>query len=224
MKRIFLIGNGPSSDNIIVRGWRLESGRVFRINHWSTSRGGAFGLRCDDWFVGEHSESWLPVVAAKTYAEASYNPPRVWLPGLNMDKCEYIRKQVEPWPVNIQRETPNLPAACRWVKDQAPMRPTTGSLALAVAVSLQPDELYICGIDLYQHPAGSYGSGVKPPDYRDDYAERYLSSCHGNHSVVADLRYIRSALEAFKGKLICVGSVLKKKMSPQFTNGEFIDG
>ena len=224
MSRIFVIGNGPSADNVIVRGWRNKAGEAFSVNHWTLNDGGSFGLRCDKWFIGEHNESWLPVVAAKTFALARASRPTVYAPGLNMAKCADIAKQIKPWPLRIQREHPNLCSACRWTTDPRPMRPTSGSLALAVAVAEQPNELYIAGIDLYQHSAGTYSSNIKPPDYTDGFADKYLTGMHANHSVVADLRYIRSALESYTGKVICVSSVLKRKFGNIFPAWSWLDG
>ena len=224
MKRIILIANGPSSENITVRGWRDTEGKVFRLNHWTLNRGGSMGFRCDDWFIGEHNESWLPVVAAKTYANIESLWPQVWVPGLNFTKCTEIQKQIKPWSLRVQKEYQHLPPHCRWDKDPAPMRPTTGSLALAVAVGMQPEQLYIAGMDLYQHPAGDYGSGVKPPDFTDEFKDAYLNGLHGNHCLVADLRYIRAALSAYKGHVVCVGSVMKQKFGMQFQEWEWIDG
>ena len=224
MKRIILIANGPSSEDFAVRGWRDIEGEVFRINHWALNNGGGIGPRCDHWFVGEHNEGWLPVVTAKTYGSIEELWPQVWVPGLNFSKCVEIQKQIRPWSLRVQKEYQRLPAHCRWDKDQAPMRPTTGSLALAVAVGMQPDELYIAGMDLYQHPDGHHGSGVKPPDFNERFVDDYLSGSHGNHCLVADLRYIRAALNAFKGHVVCVGSVMRRKFGMQFKDWEFIDG
>lgn len=222
-KRIFLICNGPSSDALPVRAWPGIDGTGFRVNHWPLNDGGTFGLRCHHWFVGEHPEAWLPIVAAKTF-HVGFRPT-IWLPGINPDKCSEIQKQIVPFSLRIQRMFKDLPAACRWEADPRPRRPLMGSLALAVAVGMQPEELYLAGMDLYQHPSGKeYTSETKPPDHRDDFVDLYLANRHGNHNLLGDLRYIRKALDAYSGKLTCVGTVMKKRFGADYPEWNWLEG
>lgn len=225
-KKIFLIGNGPSASDFRVRRWTAPDGLVFRVNHWALNDGGPIGFCCDHWFVGEHPEAWLPVVAARAFdVQHDTIPPTIWLPGVNSDKCREIQKQIVPWPVRIQRTFKELPAACRWEADPRPRRPLNGSLALAVAVGMQPDELYVAGLDLYQHPSGKeYISDTKPPDHVDNFAELYCSNQHGNHNLIGDLRYIRKALDAYSGKLTCVGTVMKQRFGAQYPKHNWLEG
>jgi len=92
-----------------------------------------------------------------------------------------------------------------------------------LAVGYQPEVLYLSGMDLYQHEKGDYTS-IKPPDNRDGAKEAYLSNTHGNHSLLGDLKYIRSALDAYSGKLVCVGSVMKRYFADDYKKWEWIDG
>lgn len=221
MKRISLVCNGPSSrsKNAFTI---VGSDRRFAVNHYYLNS--AYQSRPTDWFVGEHVEAWNPVAAAASVYSPN-SPPTVWLPGLNPAKCEKIRDVLAPWPVRLQRVFVDLPAQCRWEEDPRPMRPLTGSLALAVAVGLQPEELYVSGMDLYQHASGDdYASGVRPPDNPEYFRDVYLSGTHVNHCFRADREYIRRALDAYQGKLICVGSVMKNIFSRHYKKWMWLDG
>jgi len=195
--------------------------RVFRVNHWYHNGGGTYGPHCTDWFIGEHAEAVNPVVA---FGIGHSERPTVWMPGLSGDAIEKNQKALRGFPVRVQKNYPNLPTLCRWDKDPRPRRPLTGSLALAVAVGMQPEKLFVAGIDFYQHERGEYATAIKPPDYTDTFKQRYLSNSHGNHAFLADLRYIRCALDAFRGKLVCVGSVMKKHFADNYKQWEWIDG
>lgn len=219
MKRVALICNGPSSKNVFPVN---DFDRRFFVNHWYLN-GGFYGFPTD-WFVGEHEESWGPVSSAATYLSTS-DVPTIWLPGLNPAKCEKIRNTLAPWPVRLQRTFADLPAQCRWEQDLRPLRPLTGSLALAVAVGLQPEELFVSGMDLYNHPSGEdYSCGVRPPDNPEHFRDLYLSGNHANHCFRADKEYIRRALDAYKGTLFCVGSVMKNIFARHYKRWEWIDG
>ncbi len=223
-ERILLLCNGPSGQwTPQIRNFGLTA-TTFRVNHWYLDGG-----YCNHWFVGEHREAWLPVVAQKHVLDAlkdfDYTPPTVWLPGLNLDTCREIQRILHPWPLRVQRFYDDLPAACRWNEDPRPRRPLNGSFALAVAVAMKPDELMIAGMDLYQHPSGrGYASGVNPPDHAPHYAQMYAQNLHGNHNLISDLKYIRAALEAYAGKVICIGSVMKNYFARDFPQWEWHDG
>jgi hypothetical protein len=218
MKRIVLIANGPSGDSVDVRTWRLIDAEVIRVNHWYVNAGGAMGSRCDHWFIGEHRESWLPLASANLISGNSYFP-QVWCPGFCSKKCAEIQKHIKPRVLRVQKEA-DLPFHCRWTTDPAPMRPTNGSLALALAVSMRPDELFIAGIDLYSH-SSKVTHSVVPPDFQG--VDNYYQG-RGNHNIIADLRYIRAALSDFSGHVVCVGSTLKRKMGLHFPKWDWRDG
>jgi hypothetical protein len=208
-EKIALICNGPSA--------KLVDGldKTFRVNHWYLSGG-----ECTDWFIGEHSEI---VHAAAAYTFSRENKPTIWFPGLSGDAIERNSESLRGCTIRIQKHYQQLPALCRWDSDPRPRRPLTGSLALAVAVGMQPAELYLSGMDLYRHSRGDYVV-MRPPDSTDQYQEAYLAGTHGNHSLLADLRYIRNALDAYSGKLICIGSVMKKYFANDYKRWEWYDG
>jgi len=220
IKRIIVLGNGPSR-KAYPRPIETDD-QVFCINHWYAQEN---PLTCTDWMIGEHNEAVLPVIAYKTaLATAGKIGGTIWLPGLNMDRCEKIRDAVKPLPVRIQRLFTGLAPRCRWEADPKPRRPLNGSLALAVAAGMQPDELIVAGIDLYQHPGGSYNTAIPPPDYTDAFPRQYTTNQHHTHNLIADVKYIRHALESYKGKLICYGSAMKRLYSESFKQWEFCDG
>lgn len=209
-KKIALICNGPSAQIDVA-----ADSRVFRVNHWYLTGG-----RCDQWFIGEHSEI---VHAAAAYCFDRGNKPVIWMPGLSGDAIERNQKVLKGCSIRVQKHFQHLPALCRWSGDQRPRRPLTGSLALAVAVGMQPDELFVSGVDLYQHKNGDY-INIRPPDNIPDYKNQYLSNTHCNHSLLADLRYIKNALDAYSGKLTCIGSVMKKYFAKEYKRWEWCDG
>jgi len=220
VQRIAVIGNGPSSEQPRVRNWQ-GTNRVFRVNHWYLNGGGMFGRPCTDWFIGEHPEI---VHTAAAFGFDRRKKPTLWMPGLSGDAITRNQEVLKGYHIRIQKHYQNLPALCRWDKDPRPRRPLTGSLALAVAVGMQPNELFVCGMDLYQHQKGRTATAMLPPDSTDMFEQQYLTNSHGNHALLADLRYIRCALEAFKGRLVCVGSVMKRYFADDFTKWEWIDG
>ena len=59
------------------------------------------------------------------------------------------------------------------------VRPTNGAVMLATAVALQPSRLVISGVDLFNHPAGSYpGDSTTPNAYSQGHeASRNWRCC-----------------------------------------------
>jgi hypothetical protein len=208
--KIALIANGPSA--------RVETDadKVFRTNHWYLQGG-----TCTDWFIGEHSEA---VHAAAAYCYGRDEKPIIWFPGLSGDAIFNASRCIKGASIKVQKHFQHLPALCRWDSDPRPRRPLMGSWALAVAVGMQPDVLEVSGIDLYQHANGDYSTPLKPPDNRAGSGEAYLQGLHPNHGLLGDLRYIRHALDAFSGKLVCHGSVMKKYFANDYKRWEWYDG
>jgi hypothetical protein len=215
LREIALTCNGPSAVTATPKG-----ATVFRVNHWYLQGG-----KCDDWFIGEHSEIVHAAAAfiAGQKQRGLRDKPVIWMPGLSGEAIERNQKLFVGCTIRIQKHFQHLPALCRWDTDPRPRRPLMGSWALAVAVGMQPEVLYLSGMDLYQHEKGDYTS-IKPPDNRDGAKEAYLSNTHGNHSLLGDLKYIRSALDAYSGKLVCVGSVMKRYFADDYKKWEWIDG
>jgi len=76
-------------------------------------------------------------------------------------------------------------------------QPTNGAVMLATAVALQPKRLIVAGIDLYQHPAGSYpGNSGTPNAY----------TIH--HDRETELQFILDTFDRFEGDLVIQSEVL----------------
>ena len=101
-----------------------------------------------------------------------------------------------------------------------------GSLAVAVAVGMKPDELFLCGHDLFRHPSGTThaGSGQETRDWQNDFNTAYLANRHRNHRYSGDVKYIGAALREYRGKVYAIGSVLKQHFGKEFPSWKWFDG
>jgi hypothetical protein len=83
--------------------------------------------------------------------------------------------------------------------DWGHLRPTNGASMLAAAVALAPQRLVIAGIDLFQHPDGSYPwAGSGPNAYSP------------GHSRETELEFILGLLSPFEGEVVIVGDILAR--------------
>jgi hypothetical protein len=76
-------------------------------------------------------------------------------------------------------------------------QPTNGAVMLATAVALQPKRLIVAGVDLFQHPAGSYPGNSGTPNA---YAV--------HHDRETELQFILSTFDRFEGELVILSEVL----------------
>ena len=79
-------------------------------------------------------------------------------------------------------------------------RPTNGSAMIAAAVALQPDRLVIAGVDLFQHPEGSY-----PGD--KSTANAYTPA----HTLDKELAFMLFQLDQFNGEIVIIGDALDRE-------------
>jgi hypothetical protein len=70
---------------------------------------------------------------------------------------------------------------------------------LAAAVALSPQRLVIAGIDLFQHPDGSYPWAASGPN----------ASSPG-HSRETELEFILGLLSQYEGEVMIVGDILAR--------------
>lgn len=82
--------------------------------------------------------------------------------------------------------------------DWGHLRPTNGASMLATAVALNPEKLIVAGIDLFQHPEGSYPGDVTT-----------LNAYSPGHSRETELNYILQLFSEFHGEIIIVGDILR---------------
>jgi hypothetical protein len=69
---------------------------------------------------------------------------------------------------------------------------------IAVAVALKPQRLIVAGIDLFQHPDGTYPGDRSTPNA--------FSPAHDRD---AELSFILGLLNDFQGEIYIVGDILK---------------
>ena len=82
--------------------------------------------------------------------------------------------------------------------DWAHLRPTNGANMLAAAIVLKPEKLVVAGIDLFQHPEGSYPGDASTPN-----------AYSPGHSRETELNYILRLFSEFPGEIVIVGEILR---------------
>lgn len=236
--KIVVAGNGPSAITPLISEWLGLNPRIFRTNYFTEMDYDPLNYNVHDWFVCQNDPGDYRVCTAflRGYAKGLANcgvkqktpGPVFWIPGIeerSMPPHE-VSQRLHGAHVRVQKWFPHLPVACRWQKDLSPERPLMGSVALAVAVGMQPAEIYICGLDLFQHPGGMNHAGLDHDTrpWQAKFDEEYLANKAKCHTLRGDLKYIRAALEAYGGKVICVGSVMKRYFADDFKKWEWLEG
>lgn len=176
---IMCLGNGPSSED--PRLGDLHYDALFRVNHFWLPRG----------FLTEPQVVFTGVRAA---IKAVANP--VIFAFLNRDEEGKLMLKCLPLPRRIAFATAERLGVMDF-GDFGVFTPTNGAVMLATAVALQPKRLIIAGMDLFQHPAGSYPGGSTTPN-----AYTVL------HDRDTELHFILSSFDRFEGELIILSEVL----------------
>jgi hypothetical protein len=179
---ILCLGSGPSSEMPELR--RLAYDSLFRVNHRWLKRG--FLNKPDVVFTGHKRTLFTvkgPILAFQTrQAEAQLVTHQVFNPF-----CPRMRY------VTLERF--GLLTGLDWDG----LRPTNGAAMLAAAVALAPRRLIVGGIDLFQHPQGSYpGDAVT--------ANAYVPA----HDAALERKFILETLDSYGGDLVLVGDILKR--------------
>jgi len=243
MKRIIVAANGPSAYCEEFKKYcdetLLMDSKTFRTNYFYLNDGDPLGYNVTDWFICEDVGDCRAVrgfmrghhTASSDYMGgypfAMHEKPTIWLPGINKRMIDEIdQNHLNGYDIRLQREFSRLPDACRWDKDLAPERPLMGSFALAVAVGFQPEEIVLAGHDLFSHPSGFSHAGTEKEtrNWQTDFNSQYLGCVHRNHRISGDLKYIKAALSAYRGKVVSFGTPLKRFIADEFTEHMFIDG
>lgn len=178
---IMCLGNGPSSESPELGDMPHDS--LFRVNHSWLKRG--FLAAPDVVFAG---------------GRPSFKAVRRAIFGLQSEDAEarfVAARLVDPrlGPAgffNVHELAPAL-AAFDW----GHLRPTNGATMIATAVALQPARLIVAGIDLFQHPAGSYPG--------DATTANAYSPAHTRES---ELAFLLMLFRVYEGELIIVGDIL----------------
>jgi len=231
LKKIIVAANGPSAYCPCFRDhvdWTIfePTSRIFRTNYFYLNDGDPLTYVVDDWFICEDVSDCRAVRAAARFGRPGFTPT-IWLPGISEPAVRDIeRNHLAGFDIRIQKTFAQLPAACRWERDLAPERPLMGSYALAVAVGMNPEKIILAGHDLFSHTSGETHAGTEKDtrDWQKSFNAEYLQNRHRNHRLRGDLRYIRSALRDYSGKVISFGTVLKKYFADEFPAWDWHEG
>ncbi len=179
---ILCLGNGPSSEDSALLDLHYDA--LFRVNHRWLERG--LFAEPDVVFTGGMPTLWKirdAVIGLKTRnAEAKLAAIRLLDPFAGQSRF-----------FNVQDITPELENF-----DWGAFRPTNGAAMVAAAIALKPSRLVVAGIDLFQHPAGSYPNDA---ELENAYAP--------GHSRDVECRFLMQLFDKFRGDLTIVGDVLR---------------
>jgi hypothetical protein len=183
-KSIMCLGNGPSSEDATLA--TMQADALFRVNHSWADRN--FLVSPDVVFTGGKPTFraisgaifgvLTPEAERNLLLLRSYNPLRGRLEFFNVNDVTQSIKQF----------------------DWAHLRPTNGVSMLATAIALNPEKLIVAGIDLFQHPEGSYpGNNMSANAYSP------------GHSRDTELKFILKLLSSYSGEVVIVGDVLRRE-------------
>jgi len=181
---ILCLGNGPSSEDKTLKG--LAHDVLFRVNHRWLKRG--FLTRPDVVFVGGkpsmRAVSGVIFGLKNNDAERRLISVRLFHPFRGATKF-----------FNVADMAPILASF-----HGGQLRLTNGASMLAAAVALNPKRLIVAGIDMFQHPDGSYPDSKTTPN-----------SYSPAHNREAELEFLLALFDAYNGELIIIGDVLKEE-------------
>ena len=179
---ILCLGNGPSSEDASLL--TMPHDALFRVNHGWLERGiltkpdvvftgGSPTMRkIGSAIFGVNTED----AEARLVSARTFNPARP--------------------PTGFFRIADIAPAIARF--DWGHLRPSNGACMIAAAVALQPRRLVVAGIDLFQHPSGSYPGDQSTPN-----------AYSPGHSRETETAFLLNQFDAYKGELVLVGDVLR---------------
>jgi hypothetical protein len=181
---IMCLGNGPSSETPALADMAHDC--LFRVNHRWHVRG--FLSKPDVVFAGQKRTLFTlkgPIFAFQTRTtEGHLVTHQIFNPF-----CGRMRY------VTLERLGIVTP------RDEGGVRPSNGATMLAAAVALQPAKLIVAGIDLFQHPEGSYPGDRETPN-------AYVPAHDRDH----EIRLILDVLGSYRGELVIVGEVLAQQL------------
>jgi hypothetical protein len=180
---ILCLGNGPSSEGPDIE--RHAHDVLFRVNHKWLER----GYLCNPDIVFTGSKPVMRAVSGAIF-------------GLHNSACAprlVMSRFFKPWCNATQFfEAPDLNPLLQNFPWGA-LRPTNGASMLACAVALRPKRLIVGGIDLFQHPCGSYPGDTATPNA--------FSPAHARE---AELAFLLALFDSYAGDLVIVGDVLRE--------------
>ncbi len=176
---ILCLGNGPSSEDPRLRGLSYDA--LFRVNHFWQPRG--ILTEPDGVFTG-----------LRATIKAVRNPA-IFVFQTREEEQKLLLKCLA-----MMRRIVFATAERLGVMDFdsfGVFQPTNGAVMLATAVALQPKRLIVAGIDLFQHPAGSYPGNSRTPN---------AYTIH--HDRDTELQFILDTFDRFEGDLMILSEVL----------------
>jgi hypothetical protein len=181
-KIILCLGNGPSSEDPILENMNYDV--LFRVNHSWIKR----QVLADPDVVFTGGRPTMRVLRGPVFG----------LPTPDSEERLMLARFYHPLAGRVEFFNVNDVAANLGQFDWGHLRPTNGANMLAVAFALKPEKLVVAGIDLFQHPQGSYPGDVSTPN-----------AYSPGHSRVTELNYILQLFSEFDGEIVIVGDVLR---------------
>lgn len=181
---ILCLGNGPSSEDPALLGLQYDS--LFRVNHSWLNRG--LFTKPNVVFTGGRPTMRAVSGAIFGVQGADVETRLALVRGLNpvFGRTEFF----------VANDV--APALRRF--DWKHLRPTNGATMLATAVALAPERLIIAGIDLFQHPAGSY-----PGD------SATVNAYSPGHTRESELEFLLQLFTQYAGDLLIFGDILRNE-------------
>ncbi len=176
---ILCLGNGPSSED--PRLHELSYDALFRVNHFWQPR-------------GVLTEPDVVFTGLRATIKAIRKP--VIFAFQTREEERKLMLKCLPMPRRIAFATTERLGVMDF-GDFGVFTPTNGAVMLAAAVALQPKRLIVAGMDLFQHPAGSYPGDTTTPN-----AYTVL------HDRDTELQFILSRFDRFEGELVILSEVL----------------
>ncbi len=184
-KTILCLGNGPSSED--PRLCDVDYDALFRANHAWAARG--FLTQPDVVFTGVKAS--MRKVKGAIFGVLDENTEKVLL--MTRGLRALVSGRLRYFVVD---KIKGFPHGMDWKQH----RPTSGAIMLSAAVQLRPERLVIAGIDMFQHPAGSY-----PGDTAT------VNAYAPAHTYDKELNFILHCLDGFEGDIIIIGDVLARE-------------
>ena len=181
-KVILCLGNGPSSEDPMLENMKYDA--LFRVNHsWLKRK-----LLANPDVVFTGGRPTMRAVRASIFG----------LPTPDSEERLMLVRAYHPFAgrtefFNVSDVTANLKQF-----DWGHLRPTNGANMLAAAIALKPEKLVVAGIDLFQHPEGSYPGDVSTPN-----------AYSPGHSRETELDYVLQLFSEFRGEIVIIGDILR---------------
>lgn len=180
-KVVLCLGNGPSSEDPMLENVRYDA--LFRVNHsWLKRK-----VLADPDVVFTGGRPTMRAVRASIFG----------LPTPDSEERLMLVRAYHPLAGHTEFFNVGDMTASLGQFDWGHLRPTNGANMIAAAIALKPEKLVVAGIDLFQHPDGSYPGNASTPN-----------AYSPGHSRETELNYILQLFSEFHGEIVIIGEVL----------------